>query len=424
MHVCKPDPKIFLLDPKIFLLLYAKLYAMLQLRNYAFRLALCAVAVTLSVNSSSAFEKPKVLGKDRIFAFLYLPKNTDPNTLHSANLIFSKPKEWKYWNDKGVIPCQGKTWHDLLRNPINKAVEILTSIDYGGNPEPTVCIDEFGFDFGGQTDHKTATILRMTKSRMPNLHLAVWQMRGPIAPVLSDAYKDVVDLVMIEAYVGSKEDYWSIITQVKAAQLQGLMHKTVVALGLGIGGNAGENWASTKKELEQQIRFLRLIAPESPGIAFFAAGADKGEPGLLTYADELCEKFGRLPTDGSGLPKDVIELYKTFSKKRKAPAIVVSNFWAEPDRSEEDPGKLVQPKTMHVLLMNLGEERATDVMVRLRNPEDKGGDVFAQGKVNIPGKSIAIAVLSVTAKWNVWKTWEIEVDAGKNEVLIYPQKKS
>jgi hypothetical protein len=391
---------------------------------FSFRFALFIIVFTLCVHSSSAYEKPKVLGKDRIFAFLYLPKNIDPNTLHSANLIHSKPQEWKYWNARGVIPCQGKTWHDLLRNPINRAVEVLTTIDYGGNPEPVVCIDEFGFDFGGQTDNKTATILRMTKNKMPNLHLAVWQMRGPIAPILADAYKDVIDLVMIEAYVGSKDDYWKIITQVKAAQLQGLMHKTVVALGLGIGGNAGEKWACTKKELEQQIRFLRLIAPESPGIAFFAAGAEKGEPGLLTYADKLCEKFDQIPTNGSGLPKDIIELYKTFSKKRKNPAIVVSNFWAEPDRSEEDPGKLVQLKTMHVLLMNLGDERATNVIVRLRNPEAKGGDVFAQGKVNIPGKGIAIAVLPVISKWNVWKTWEIEVDGGGNEVLIYPQKKS
>jgi len=399
------------------------LNGLLRFTLYALRFTVFVIVLMLCVHPSSAYEKPKVLGKDRIFAFLYLPKNTDVNTLHSANLIHSKPKEWKYWKDKGVIPCQGKTWFDLLRNPINKAVDVLTSIDYGGNPEPAVCIDEFGFDFGGQTDHKTSTILRLTKYKMPNLHLAVWQMRGPIAPILADAYKDVVDLVMVEAYVGSKEDYWSIITQVKAAQLQGIMHKTVVGLGLGLGGNTGEDWATTKKELEQQILFLRLIAPESPGVAFFAAGADKGEPGLLNYADELCEKYDRLPTDGSGLPKDVIELYKTFSKKRRDPAIVVSNFWAEPDRSEENPGKLVEPKTMHVLLMNLGDEKATDVKVRLRNPKDLGGDVFAESKVNVPGKSVAIAVLPVIAKWNIWKRWEIEVDAGKNEVLIYPQKK-
>ncbi len=375
------------------------------------------------VHSSSAVENAKVLGKDRIFAFLYLPKGTDPNMLHSANFIHSKPHEWKYWSDKGVISCRGKTWFDLLRNPVNKAVDILTTIDYGGNPEPVVCIDEFGFDFGGQTDQKTATILRETKTNMPELHLAVWQMRGPIAPVLADTYRSVVDLVLLEAYVGNKNNYWHIITQTRAAQLQGLMHKTIVGLGLGVGGKAGENWAETKNELEQQIRFLRLIAPESPGVAFFAAGVNRGEPGLLAYADELCKQFDQIPTDGSGLPKDLIELHETFSKLRTRPTIVASGFWAEPNRSRENPGKLTVPKTMRVMLMNLGDKDATNVKVRLRNPKDKGGDIFAQGTVNVPGNDVSIAVLPVIAKWQVWKTWEIEVDGGENEVLIYPRGK-
>ena len=368
---------------------------------------------------SSVSAEAKVLGKYRIFAFLYLPKGTDPKTLHSANFINSKPNEWKYWRDKGVIPCRGKTWFDLLRNPVDKAVEILTTMDYGGNPDPVVCIDEFGFDFGGQTDQKTATILRRTKENMPVLRLAVWQMRGPISPVLATAYRDVVDLILPEAYVPDKDSYWHIITQVRAAQLQGLMHKTIVGLGLGIGGNPGEKWAATKKELEQQIRFLRLIAPESPGVAFFAAGVTRGEPGLLEYADELCKSFDQIPTDGSGLEKDVIELYKTFTKPHTQPFIVASGRWVEPDRSWANPSKLTRPKNMRVLLMNLGDKDATNIRIRLRNPNEKGGDVFAEGTANVPGKSVAIAVLPVTAKWQVWKTWGIEVDGEGCEVLVF-----
>ena len=366
----------------------------------------------------------KVLGKDRIFAFLYLPKGSDPKALHSANFIHSRPKDWKYWREKDVIACRGKTWFDLLRNPVSKAVEILTTMDYGGNPDPVVCIDEFGFDFGGQTDQKTAAILRAVKGKMPNLHLVVWHMRGPIAPVLAAAYRDVVDLILPEAYVGNKDQYWHIITQVRAAQLQGLMHKTIVGLGLGIGGNPGENWAANKKELEQQIRFLRLIAPESPGVAFFAAGVNRGEPGLLAYADELCKGFDQIPTDGSGLPKDVIELYQIFARPRTQPFIVASGRWAEPDRSWTNPGKLTAPRTMRVLLMNLGDKDATNVKVRLRNAKEKGGDVFAQGTANIPGKGVAIAVLPVIAKWQVWKTWDIEVEGDGCSILTFPKGNS
>ena len=67
---------------------------------------------------------------------------------------------------------------------------------------------------------------------------------------------------MLECYVGEKKDYWWIVTQVHAARMHGLLPKTIVALGLGKGGNPGEDWARTKEELEQQVRFVRLIAPE------------------------------------------------------------------------------------------------------------------------------------------------------------------
>ena len=78
---------------------------------------------------------------------------------------------------------------------------------------------------------------------------------------------------------------------------------------------------------------------------------------------------------------------------------------------------------MRVLMMNLGEKDASNVKVRLRNPKDKGGNVFAQGTANVPGKSVAIAVLPVTAKWQVWKTWNIEMEGKGFEVLIYPKNK-
>ena len=384
-------------------------------------LALAAV-LCVGCTRGAAAGRAKVLGQDRIIAFLYLPKEADPKSLHSATVLACKPSEWKEWGERGVVPVQGKTWFDLLRNPVEKAVEILTTMDYGGNPSPVVTIDEFGFDFGGQTDQKSAKILRMTKAKMPQLHLAVWQMRGPIAPDLAKAYREVVDLVLLEAYVGGKADYWWILTQVAAARMAGLLDKTIVGLGLGVGGRPGETWAKTKAELEQQIRFVRLVAPESPGVGFFAAGVMNGEPGLLAYADELCGRFQQLPTDGSGLPDELLQLHKTFAEPHKEATLVGCPRWAEPDRSWEDPSNLVEPKTMRVLLMNLGEKDATNIKVRLRNPKDKGGDVFAEGTATIPKRSVSVAALPVIAKWQVWKTWDMEVDAPGCEVLIYPRK--
>ena len=241
--------------------------------------------------------------------------------------------DWKYWRSRGVVTGVGHTWFDLLRSPIDKAVDALVGQDYGGNPQPVMMIDEFGFDYGGLMDQKSAQVLRQTKLKKPDLALAVWDMRGPIPQVLAEAYRDVADLVMLESYVGSQQQYWFIASQVWSARRYGILPKTIVVLGVGKGGNPGENWAETKEELEQQIRFVRLIAPESPGIGFYS-----GTPELLAAADALCGQFFQLPTDGSGLPAEVRDLAKTFSRRYEKPTLAVSPSFVEPNYNEDGKG--------------------------------------------------------------------------------------
>ncbi|MGA2064356.1 MAG: hypothetical protein ABSG86_05285 [Thermoguttaceae bacterium] len=380
---------------------------------------LAAVLVAAMDRAPLRAEPPrKVLGLDRVIAFTYIPTGYNPKQLRSVTFIEpTAPKDWQDWHSRGAVVAVGHTWFDLLRNPADKAVDILTHLDYGGNPRPVVSIDEFGFDFGGQTDQKSAAILRQTKRQRPDLALSVWEMRGPIPKVLAEAYRDVASLVMLECYVGDKKDYWWIATQVHAARMHGLLPKTIVALGLGTGGNPGELWARTPAELERQIRFVRLVAPESPGVGFFSAGAT---PELMARADALCSRFFELPSDGAALPDDARALARLFSGRHEKPILVGSPAWVEPNRSAADPGKLVEPKTMRAYLMNLGDRAAGNVQVRLRNPKDKGGDVFAAGAVaEVPPRGEAIAILPVTAKWNVWKTWEVEVEVPDGEVIVY-----
>ena len=172
-------------------------------------------------------------------------------------------------------------------------------------------INEFGWDYGGLMDEKSAQILRQTKLRKPGLGLAVWDMHGPVPKVLAEAYRDVAELVMMESYVGDKKKYWYIASQVWSARRYGILPKTIVVLGVGKGGNPGEDWAETKEELEQQIRFVRLIAPESPGVGFYSGTVDlpargvgfhSGTAELLASADAWCARFSDVPSDGTGLP--------------------------------------------------------------------------------------------------------------------------
>jgi len=361
---------------------------------------------------------PPVLGLNKVIAFTYIPstKDFDAKQLHSLTFMGpTNPGDWKYWRSRGVVPGSGHTWFDLLRSPIDKAVENLTGQDYGGNPQPVVMIDEFGFDYGGLMDQKSAHVLRQTKLKKPDLALAVWDMRGPIPQVLAEAYRDVVDLVMFESYVNNPRRYWYIASQVWSARRYGLLPKTILVLGVGKGGNAGENWAETKEELEQQMRFVRLIAPESPGIGFYG-----GTPELLNAADALAVHFFDFPTDGSGLPGEVRDLARTFSRSYGKPTLVVSPSFVEPNYNEDGKG-MAEPKEMRAYLINLGDEDARNVKVRLRNPPNAGGNVFAEGVVPlIPKRSGTIGVLRVTDLWRVWVgQWILEVDAPGSDVLTF-----
>jgi hypothetical protein len=225
---------------------------------------------------------------------------------------------------------------------------------------------------------------------------------------------------MMESYVGDKRQYWWIASQVWSARKYGILPKTIMVLGVGKGGNAGENWAETKEELEQQIRFVRLIAPESPGVGFYGGTAE-----LLAGADALCARFSDLPTDGTGLPEDVRALAATFSERHEKATLVISPDLVEPNYNEDGSGKLVQPKTLRPYLINLGDQDALNVKVRLRNPPDKGGNVFAEGVVPmIPKRGEAVAILRVTAEWHEWVgQWEIEVEAPGCQIVPFKMNK-
>ena len=362
--------------------------------------------------------KTKVLGLNRVFAFTYSPaKDFDLKQLHSVTLVGPvNAADWKYWQSRGVVAAVAHTWFDLLRSPIDKAVDNLLGQDYGGNPRPVNMIDEFGFDYGGQMDQKSAQILRQTKLKKPDLALAVFQMREPIPQVLAEAYRDAADLLMFESYVSNQKQYWWIATQVWSARRYGLLPKTIVVLGLGKGGNPGENWAGTKEELEQQMRFVRLIAPESPGVGFFG-----GTPELLADADALCAQFSHFPTNGSGLPAEIRDLAQTFSRRYEKPTLVASPSMVGPNYNENGSGSLAEPTTMRAYLINFGDTDAKNVKVRLRNLPKFGGNVFAEGVAPlVPRHSEAIAVLPVTDKWREWVgQWILEVDAPGCDVHIF-----
>ena len=103
---------------------------------------------------------------------------------------------------------------------------------------------------------------------------------------------------------------------------------------------------------------------------------------------------------------------------------MISPDLVEPNYTE-DGRAMAEPKTMRPYLINLGDQDAQNVKVSLRNPPEKGGNVFAEGVVPlIPKRGEAVGVLPVTAEWHEWVgEWEMEVDAPGCAVLVFRMRR-
>lgn len=332
-----------------------------------------------------------------------------------------------FGDQRDAVPSQnfvagGPTWYGLLKAPLEQGAGIIASHQPRSG---VVTIDEFGFDYDGNVDSRTADLLRLAKQMNPEMKIGVWQMRGPVAPKLADAYRDVVDIVLMETYVGCN-DLWAIGMQLKAAELNGLGDRSIVGLGAGRCARDHVNWATTKEEMEEQMRFVRLIAPDSPGVGFFAVGGNmETQPITLSGIDEICSRWDQLPTDGRGLRPELFELAEIFTKPHKAPTLILSPAFAYPNFTVgqagangewEGFGNPVEPHEFRMPVLNIGNADAKGVIIRVRG---ENGKFFAQGIVDLPARSVTAAVMPAFEQFTGWggKSWRLEVVAPGCNVL-------
>ena len=378
-------------------------------------LVLCAACRHTHENTEN--NDKKVLGLDTVIAF------------YGADLksqTFKRNGDWKEWKERGGIVSKGITHGQFLGKNADEASDVLVNIDFGDNPMPLIDIDEFGWDYDGGIDQHTMNILKATHKKRPEMKIAVWQMRGPVAPRLSGVYRDTVALLIMETYY-NLDDAWMIPFQLQTARLNGILDKSIVGLGLGAEAPhlGGWQWTRIAEELDQQIRLIRFVAPESPGLAFFGSWlkGDRAMRMTLDELDEICSRFREFSTDGSGLNPELQELGKIFTKRYKGPAIFgSSNFVLPYFHSGHDGGpwgKPQEPRVARVLMMNLGEQDSDGVQVRLRDPHKA---VWAEGPVDIPAQTVVVAVLPVGEGKPFWgcgaSTMDIDAPDG-SEVFTF-----
>ena len=386
-------------------------------KSMVLSVVMAVVALPLAGSEAPApAEKGKPFGLEKVIAF-YAGLGVESQTFVGGDAW----KDWKERTERGSVVYRGMTAEFLSKN-VEEGSDILANLDFGSNPNPVVCIDEFGWDYDGGKDRHTAAILKAVHRKRPELKIAVYQMRGPVAPELAAVYRDTVELVMLETYV-DLNDAWMIPFQLQAARLTGLLDRSVVVLGLGQESDERRQ-TRTAEELDQQVRLIRLVAPESPGLAFFGKFLT-GDRAMRMTDEELegiCNRFNEYPTDGTGLKPELLELGKTFTRRYEKPAIFCSSEFVQPHGdSPPSPFAFGPDDVTRVLMMNLGEKDARGIKVRLRRPGE-GGEAWAEVKVDIPARSVVVALVPILPgkTYHGWLGTEImEVDAPGCEVFNF-----
>ena len=384
----------------------------------AFALACSSAMLGAKADEQTAGAKKRPFGLEKVVHFyMGYPELKCQTFVTSA--------DWQSCKSRGCVSTLCITHQSFLHPPtsVDEAANILIGLDYKGNPDPVLAIDEFGWDYDGGIDQHTMDILKAVHAKKPGLKIAVWQMRGPVAPKLAAVYRDTVELVMMETYYDLK-NAWMIPFQLQTARLNGILDKTIIGLGLGTESD-GSPWTRTPEELQQQLDLIRFVAPESPGVAFFGdCRKDEKSACQITkeQIDQMVGGFMQIPTNGSGLKLELKELGETFTKHYDGPAIFCSkqltmcHFHSGFDGG--DWGTLHQPLVARVLMMNLGYKEAKGVKLSMKDLKDANKELGST-TVNIPARSVVVALVPGCNGWPGSAVLDAAVPGG--EVFNFPK---
>jgi len=161
-------------------------------------------------------------------------------------------------------------------------------------PLDGISIDELGYlddnDDMVEALRAYVAILKRVRQDFPNRFIAVWQFAGLTARECN-AFRHNTDLVMMEVYqnffrawYGTRHFYEYIQQRIDMARTMMVLDHFVI--GLSITRHYGSVMPS---ELEAQVRYIRLYAPDMPGLAFFTTGY--AEKDIIKHADWLCYQY-------------------------------------------------------------------------------------------------------------------------------------
>ncbi|MCX7598250.1 MAG: hypothetical protein N2512_05215 [Armatimonadetes bacterium] len=193
----------------------------------------------------------------------------------------SCPEEHKdYWKNRGVIPARWCGAACGADKPIEHFIR-------GWSSHEAIAIDEFL----GPPEHLEKFYKALVEARKlnPSGFIAVWfSGGGEYWPRL----RDVIDLFLPEIYLNylgfnlSRFDSY-----IRHARESGCFDKMLPGLGINVVTDDKGNVRGRPKpeEIVAQVRYLKQIAPDLRGLAFFTYSS--AEPAVREAADQACEDY-------------------------------------------------------------------------------------------------------------------------------------
>lgn len=191
-----------------------------------------------------------------------------------------KPEDVDWWLQRGAIPCRWKGGICYKEWGPEQFVASYTD-------SPWIAIDELaGLDEAGL---KIMDAVRAHKQAHREGFRLLWSIG---AHEYWRDYTDCVDLFVPEIYLNYRGNHLgqfdACFRTIRAA---GVMDRMVPGLGVNVrkDEDTGEVIvAPTREDALRQVRYLKTIASEIPGIGFFSTGT---APGVGEYCDQLCRDY-------------------------------------------------------------------------------------------------------------------------------------
>lgn len=173
--------------------------------------------------------------------------------------------------------CHGLNAGDLLDNLL-----ALTSPGFDA-----LYIDEISADL--DPTGVLLEVLPKLRQARPELFIAVWNIGDQVSDRIAEQLKaGIIDLVMLEIYIRPGENIQRLDAAAEAMRRQGIADKVIIGLVTNRTWSGGASDQEYIKSLQNQMRHLRRVFPESPGVAFWDAIAP---PGMPEAAEAMIEEL-------------------------------------------------------------------------------------------------------------------------------------